>query len=151
MVRALRSCGSTVNTLTRTERVEFATGESDDETIRDHECGPAKSRIVAQTPYHYRLEPTLENVGDYRRKMVLVPSGMSSHRCLEQAASSSSDHAFPFLKWVPEYPDDEVGYNLQPSVTLNFKTGVPSGVEPGVAFAGSHVKVLESSPATEHL
>ena len=92
--------------ITHLQKVYCASGESDTDSIRDHDSGPGAFRWNLRTPYHYRHNPCLENNKNYRRKM-------------KPNFQFQNDVGEASLLWEPEYPSDEDGFNEQPSFALS--------------------------------
>ena len=113
------------------EKISWASGESDTESIRDFDSGTSRTRWHLRDPYPYRhddcVDSTEEDPKKYRRLMKPIVLGQK-------------------LDWEPVYPDEGDGYNAQPSFALSAQmmtdeTGRYVGAHPAVHTAGQDCQV----------
>jgi len=85
---------------TREAKVEFASGLSESESIRDFNSGPGLVRYQVRDPYAFRREPCADTSGNYRRRMRPSVYVDGSFRWMAEVESDEEGHV-PQKSFVP--------------------------------------------------
>jgi hypothetical protein len=92
-------------------RVEFASGETDTDSICDQEDGDGQKRFWHRNPYAYRRDQKLNGSKCYRRRM-MTSIGLD---VVEPVGTPAAQ--LGFCKWVPEVDTDDDGFVTQSPFT----------------------------------
>ena len=119
--------------------VEFATGDSDEDSIRDYGSGPGKVKFFRRKPYWYRRATNLENM-TYRRRVRprVFAEGLGWED--EYASGSDGDNEQPSFAPPQGEEISADGEMLGPSPDVQPTVGGDGGRKSGFGAVGDDIE-----------